>query len=145
MLRHYLTIGIFGLLAAVCLTLAPAPARPVSEHATEQKKAAPGPECQGLKEWYLAFNDEYFGGALPKNALVEYGDARGAIAYTTKDEGRFHVVLEKKFTLAPNVAHSVLLHESCHILSWSEFDEHGHRWHDCMDRLYQKGAFEGLL
>jgi hypothetical protein len=102
-------------------------------------------ECPALKVWYLAYNDEYFDGMLPKNAVVDYGDARGAMAMTVKREGVFYVTLEERYNLAASVAHETLLHESCHIVTWSEFDEHGKRWYDCMHRIYAKGAFEGLL
>lgn len=134
-------LAIFVLWAIGATYFAFCPPRSVSE----RHKVVDPLECQSLKTWYLWYNDEYFGGTLPKNAVVDYGNARGAMAVTTSVEGVFHITLEKRYTLAANVAHENILHESCHVLTWTEFDEHGKRWYDCMHRLYEKGAFENLL
>lgn len=129
-----LTVIAFLVMAALAIC-------PVSERQDE-----PDPlECQALKVWYLDFNEQYFMGVLPRNAVVEYGNAHGAMATTFKVGGVFHIVLEKKYTLANKVAHEVLLHESCHVISWSEKEEHSRRWHDCIHRLEEQGAFENLL
>ena len=103
------------------------------------------PICKNPQIWFQEYNEEYFYGMLPANTIVRYGDAQGNEAITQKLFGRFYITLEPKYNLAPKQAHENILHESCHVLSWSELDDHGPRWRDCMDRLYQKGAFRDLL
>jgi hypothetical protein len=105
------------------------------------------PICRGLKLKYLEYNDAYFDGVLPRNTIVEYGTCPDAqsIACTTHPGDVFKITLVKEYNLAPVQAHVNLLHESCHIVTWTELEEHGPRWKDCMHRIYQKGAFEGIL
>ena len=104
--------------------------------------------CEGLKAWYDGYNEQYFSNLLPSDTVVSYGNAGGNIAITFKDSARFHIVLEQRYNLAPNQAHESLLHEECHIETWSAHDSldgHGVAWRGCMDRLYKAGAFDGLL
>ena len=153
--KYILIILAVWFLFAASLNFLRRQTRPVSGQTVSQgggkKKTAGSPECLALKVWYDGYNTEYFFGALPKDTNVDYGDpgvdSEGGerMGVTRKSNGHFEIILNKKYTLAPKVAHELILHESCHIIAWTEFDEHGPRWRDCMDRLYQAGAFEGLL
>lgn len=140
---------IIALWLAVSLFFALPPRRSLSGQGGKKKTV--GVECLGLKAWFDGYNTEYFYGALPKDTTVEYGDpgvdSSGGerMGATGKTNGHFYIILNKKYTLAPKVAHLTVLHESCHIIAWTEFDEHGIRWRDCMHRLDLAGAFEGLL
>lgn len=53
-------------------------------------------ECQNLKVWYDGFNEKYFFGNLPKDAVVEYGtpmkDGKEVLALTTIINGKFHII-----------------------------------------------------
>lgn len=99
-----------------------------------------------LKAKYLEYNEEYFLGMLPTDAIVGYGTCPDdAMACTTHPEDIFHVTLVEKYNPAVATAHENILHESCHILTWDEIEEHGPRWKDCMHRIYDLGAMEGLL
>lgn len=99
-----------------------------------------------LKAKYLEYNEEYFLGMLPTDAIVGYGTcAEDAMACTTHPEDIFQITLVKEYNLAPAQAYENLLHESCHLVTWSELDEHGPRFKDCMRRIYALGAFDGIL
>jgi hypothetical protein len=102
-------------------------------------------ECLGLKAFYDTYNANYFGGKLPSNTVVEYGEANGAMAITMKDGGHFRIIINKTFNPVPRAAHLTLLHEQCHIASWQqELDDHGPRFQHCMRTLALEGAFDEL-
>lgn len=98
--------------------------------------------CEALKVWYDGYNDAYFGNTLPKDTVIDYTGTGEYAALTRRmEDGTFHIVFNPKFTASPIFAHLILLHESCHVKTWDEFDEHGPRWVACMNTLEANGAF----
>lgn len=102
-------------------------------------------ECDGLPAWYAGYNETYFNTTLPKDTKVGYGDAGGAMAVTRTTDGRhFEIILDRTYNKSARVAHTVLLHEMCHIETWSEVEEHGHKFIGCMRATYRAGAFQAI-
>jgi hypothetical protein len=97
-----------------------------------------------LDTWYRAYNSEYFNDNLPKDAVLDWGEYDpDRMASTSRlPDGRFHVAFNEKYCLAGRVMHIVLLHEQCHIQTFSEKTDHGPRWRTCMLNLYQQDAFK---
>ena len=105
-----------------------------------------------LDKWYAGYNSEYFDDKLPKDTLVDWGeyDVRNMGSTTILPNGRFHIALNKKYCLADRTMRLVLLHEQCHIQTFSEITDdpktgHGPRWRTCMLNLYQIGGFKREL
>ena len=105
------------------------------------KRATDG-RCEALKVWYDGYNEAYFGNSLPKDTVIDYTGTGEYAALTRRmEDGTFHIVFNAKYTASPIFSHLILLHESCHIKTWDEFDEHGPRWVACMETLELNGAF----
>jgi hypothetical protein len=105
-----------------------------------------------LDKWYATYNAEYFNDKLPKNTIISWNevDDRYMATTTVLPSGRYHIAFNKKYCLADRVAHITLLHEDCHILTFTEVsegkkEEHGPRWRTCMLHLALQGAFESEL
>jgi hypothetical protein len=103
-----------------------------------------------LDWWNEGFNSEYFGDKLPKDIVIDWNerDDHNMATTTTLPDGRFHIALNEKYCLATRIAHVTLLHEDCHVLTFSEVEdgkEHGPRWKTCMVNLSQQHAFENEL
>lgn len=106
-----------------------------------------------LDKWFEGTNSEFFDEKLPKDTVIDWGeydnDRMGST--TILPDGRFHIAFNEKYCLATRVAHLVLLHEECHVFTFSEIkkndpaSEHGPRWRTCMLNLYQQGAFKSDL
>ncbi len=151
--RDRVLFAVFGLWVLACLFLAAASAFIVfgpGSSLTEQRYVTDPLEGPNLKAWYDADNEEYFNNKLPHDTVVEYGtplarDGHEVIAMTTQVAGVFHIVFSRKYALANRVSHLFLIHESCHLESWAEFDEHGPKWKACMHRVEAAGAYEDLL
>ncbi len=99
---------------------------------------------------YIADSNEYFDGKLPI-APILYEDMAGdddPLAATISENGKLEEIIISSYyardwsTIIVN-----LHHEECHaaLLKTEEFDPHGPKWQACMDRLYEEGAFKGLL
>lgn len=102
-----------------------------------------------LDKWYSIYNSEYFGDKLPKDTVIDWSeyDPNRMSSTSVLPDGRFHIAFSEKYCLADRTAHIVLLHEDCHIATFSEItrdpkSEHGPRWRTCMLNLYQQGAFK---
>ncbi len=104
---------------------------------------------KNLDKWNEGYNSEYFGDKLPKNVIIDWSeynpDRMGSTS--TLPDGRFHIALNGTYCLADRTAHMVLLHEDCHVFTFSEItrdpkSEHGPKWRTCMLNLYQQGAFK---
>lgn len=103
-------------------------------------------QCENLQAWYNEYNEQYFGNTLPKDTVVKYKKLKDLMATTSSHDGvHFEVDEDPAYNLAARTAHATLLHEMCHIETWSEPEEHGHRWISCMHRLMKIGAFDNVL
>ena len=107
---------------------------------------------RNLDRWNNDYNSEYFNGKLPSNILIDWSehDNRYMATTTVLPSGRFRIALNQKYCLADRTAHLTLLHEDCHVLTFSEISEskkseHGPRWRTCMLNLHQQGAFKNEL
>lgn len=101
-----------------------------------------------LDKYYSQYNSEFFNDTLPRDVVIDWGEYNtDRLASTSKlSDGRFHIAFNEQYTSAGRVARLVLLHEQCHIATWSEQPlEHGPRWRTCMLNLYQQGAFKADL
>jgi SprT-like family len=150
-----LVLGVFLLVTALVNAIfAPAPPARYWVTPLVKTKSVDEPICQGLQEWFASYNEQYFLGVLPHDTKVEYGDpdfgdpSLARMAVTVHINGRFHIILSKKYNLAPPVAHVTELHEMCHVetfFSDHSLDGHGRIWKDCMRRIENEGAFADLL
>jgi SprT-like family protein len=107
-------------------------------------------KCEGLKEFYDEYNDEFFRGTLPKDTVVDYSEQEDYIATTSQlPDGRYKIAFNEKYASAPRVARIFLLHEQCHVQNFDENDKptrnHGKRWRACMVMLDIEGAFRQQL
>lgn len=102
-----------------------------------------------LDKQYQIYNSEFFNDKLPRDTVVDWGeynsDRMGST--TILPDGRFHIAFNERYCLADRTVHLVMLHEDCHIQTFSEItrdpkSEHGPRWRTCMLNLYQQGAFK---
>jgi len=105
-----------------------------------------------LDKWYAVYNTEFFDDKLPRNPVIDWGEYDGnrMASTTVLPDGRFHIAFNEKYCLAERTARLVLLHEQCHVQTFSEVNrdpksEHGPRWRTCMLNLYQQGAFKKTL
>ena len=138
-----LTILLEASLAALCLVIFNSPYKQA-----DSKSKVDFPKH--LNWWNEGYNSGYFDDKLPKHIVIdwsEYNDDNMATT-TVLPDGRFHIALNEKYCLATRVAHITLLHEDCHILTFSEVNEgkeHGPRWRTCMINLSRQRAFENEL
>jgi len=88
----------------------------------------------------------WFDGKLPKNVFIGriYGDKFQAYTLKNKETGQFTILFNTQYNLARSQADINILHESCHIKTWTEFEEHGPRWVGCMRDLAARGAMDSL-
>jgi hypothetical protein len=99
---------------------------------------------------YIADSNEYFDGKLPI-APILYEDMAGdndPLAETVSENGRLSkIVISSYYARDWSTIMVNLHHEECHaaLLKANEFESHGPKWQACMDRLYEEGAFKGLL
>lgn len=102
-----------------------------------------------LDKWYSIYNSEFFNDKLPKDTVIDWGeydlDRMGSTSVLP--DGRFHIAFNEKYCLADRTARMILLHEDCHIATFTETTRdsktwHGPRWRTCMLNLYQVGAFK---
>lgn len=104
-----------------------------------------------LKTAFLNLNDRFFDGKISELTIVKFGDI--------KEDGLFQsdtqfgcIQINKRLKAHPDFVTLVLLHEMVHAylaaighLGYEMDKGHGSRFHVEIDRLYQKGAYEGLL
>jgi predicted SprT family Zn-dependent metalloprotease len=109
---------------------------PITAHAIVTSKTE-------LDKKYAEYNEIYFGGKLPADTVIDHSESVQMASTMKMSDGRFHIAFNDKYTLADRVARLVLLHEQCHIKTWTEQDiaEHGPRWRTCMLALDLQGVF----
>jgi hypothetical protein len=104
-----------------------------------------------LECWYDAFNNEYFDGKLPRGIPVFYDSELIPLGYLGNTScADWNNKETCKIQISPEIKNNrvsliILLHESCHVATSSEVEEHGPKWHQCMHRLFEAGAYEGIL
>lgn len=132
---------LFIFLAWLCLSLTP-------RFAAHLRTDLP----RDLDRRYASNNSEFFDDKLPKDTVIDWAEHGSDNMATTSvlPDGRFHIAFNEKYCLADRTAHMVLLHEQCHVRTFSEITsdprtEHGPRWRTCMLNLYQQGAFKNEL
>jgi len=102
-------------------------------------------QCENPKAWYNSYNEIYFDNELPKDTIVKYKILDKQMAVTQSIDGKHFIIdLDPKYNLAARTAHTVLLHEMCHIETWNEKEEHGYQWIGCMKRLEKMNAYDNI-
>ena len=103
-----------------------------------------------LFSMYIADDNEYFDGQLPI-VPIQYVDVAGdddPLAETISENGvLISIKISSYYARDWDTILVNLHHEECHaaLIKIDEFDAHGPKWQNCMDRLYAAGAFKGLL
>jgi hypothetical protein len=106
-----------------------------------------------LRRWYLKFNDQWFGAALPYDLEVFWEPARGALGDTCelrgayidgRDTGKPEMLIRIDPTLrfSSAMAQMTLLHEMVHVKLHPHM-AHGKRFNAEMLKLATFGAFNG--
>jgi hypothetical protein len=108
-----------------------------------------------LQRLYATDNESYFHNRLPKVIKIDMlGSNQANIADTFCDPTGLDCVMHfnDKFSSAPRVAALFMLHEQCHIKTWTKDRDslgqqidHGRDWRTCMVGLDAEGAFRQLL
>ena len=84
-------------------------------------------------------NQEAFGGHLPDAELRrEDLSAEDAAGHTTREDGRFIIVLDPTWNRSESENRRTVQHEACHAATWSDaenFDFHGPEFRECMERF----------
>lgn len=123
----------------------------------EEAAAHPNTSAEELRTWYLSDNDNYFGGKLPKDTVINWDDNDpNTMAQTQKfPDGHFEIQLNSAYAGAERTQLYLLLHESCHIETWAEshpdgifFDatkQHEKLWRTCMLRIDAADGFRDLF
>lgn len=104
-----------------------------------------------LKTAFLNLNDRFFDGKISELTIVRFGNIKQQGLFQTGT--RFGCIqINKRLKVHPDFATLVLLHEMVHAhldsighLGYAMDRGHGSRFHVEIDKLYQKGAYEGLL
>lgn len=135
LIKFVLTLVTLGFLAAGWWSIAPR--RLPSKH----RGTAVVVTLESLNKEEARINKEYFQGKLPKTT-VEWFNADDSIGLTTCGEDSCNIYLNPKYNLAEVQAEMSLFHETCHVATYTEDFEHGHKWQGCMHRLAMEGAFE---
>lgn len=98
--------------------------------------------------WNQGINHQYFSGHIPANTIVEYDanlpDNIEALTTKPKDD-QFRIALNPKYMKSKNYMRLVLVHEDCHVITWSEFDQHGPKWKACMAIVAAQGVYLDVM
>ena len=109
-------------------------------------------QCDRLTGLYEADNRVYFAGKLPPVTvwLGENNDSLMGMVLTV--DGETYIAIDSRYNPAGQEEEITLLHEMCHEEAGNEYEPvsgellaHGPRWHACMHRLMNEGAFDELL
>jgi hypothetical protein len=101
-----------------------------------------------LVMWFKWDNEQYFRSKLPADTEVIWApelDTLDVMGRTDKVNGRFRIRLSPKFNAGFPTMRLTLLHEACHVETWTEDLEHGLAWHKCVARLISNRAIEDLI
>ena len=113
-----------------------------------------------LERLYETYNDQYFGNRLTRTPIIDVENEGPDMADSwcdNQDGTGCHISFDLHYTAAPRTAQSVLLHEMCHIKTWSFYADkkvppgsdysrlfHGKEWRGCMLSLDAQGAFREI-
>jgi hypothetical protein len=104
-----------------------------------------------LRAEYDANNDEYFGGKLPKDVIIDWSeynpDFEAATSYNSNQQ-KFMIKFNEKYVTSAHYTRLLLLHELCHVETWERDKSesgHGSPWRACMARIDMDGAFRHIL
>lgn len=112
-----------------------------------------------LKKSYSAYNSGYFNDKLSKNTRISYDLGGLDMADTACDNNGDYCVMRfnPHYVAAPRVANGVMLHEMCHIKTWTKSLEadrpamqdksrydHNKSWRSCMLELDMHDAFREI-
>jgi hypothetical protein len=100
-----------------------------------------------LQAWYKDYNHRYFGNSLAPAVVIQWEDMHDRKRMGETDCKAYPCIikLDPTYNLAFPTAKATLLHELCHVKVYDEKEDHGRRWHACMDGLWESGAFDGLV
>lgn len=105
-----------------------------------------GMTVEQLQNQYAVDNDRFFDDKLPKKVVIDYGETNPQYMATTAfRENEFHISLNPTFARAERVDKYLLLHEACHMDTWSEGVEHGPDWRVCMLKIDAQGGFREIF
>ena len=91
--------------------------------------------------WYRHYNRCCFGGRLPKFALISFHGDKHESAHSFPSMILPVIRINRRLRAFPWAAHVALLHEMAHFKAMG----HGRDFQREIDKLYRKGAYEGLL
>lgn len=101
-----------------------------------------------LLKWYRDANEAYFDDQLPHDTEIIWYNLRykKAMGDTGCNEQGCIIRLDPYVNVAPATAQETEYHEMCHVATYGkEIDFHGPEFDKCIDMLYHKGAFKGLI
>lgn len=103
-------------------------------------------EQERLRKQYKINNAKWFAGTLPDKTEVVYTAlAPNLIGLTTLEaDGHYKIHVSNHYILSRPASDEILFHETCHIVTWDEWADHGPEWTKCMLDLAQRGAMEGV-
>ena len=116
----------------------------LGSHPREKHQYARSITLQQMKEDYLSYNALWFGNELPTDITFGHIYGNSLQAKTLNENGHFVMLFNPEYNKASSQADLNILHESCHIRTWDEFDAHGPRWVGCMRDLAARGALDFL-
>jgi len=104
-----------------------------------------------LRSWFADFNGEYFGNKLPQNTEVEFaslGNGTDFVVFgaTSEQGGGYKIQIDNRLRQLgwDRIILATLIHESCHVETYSEIEEHGVQWEKCMHRVADAGGLDKL-
>lgn len=135
---------VFGLLKRLFFVLVLAaslgPARPQARAKQPADQLEFSPQV-----WFDAYNQQYWLGALPA-ADVQFREDNDTVGMTRYDAEHkiFRISISEKYNVTIAETQMTILHEECHVATWTELEQHGPRWQACMHSLAARGAFDKL-
>jgi hypothetical protein len=101
-----------------------------------------------LLRWYVRFRDNFFGDRIPEPQCVclrweHPGEDDGCVV--EEGEGLFSILLDPALRVHKCLAQIVLLHEVSHLPEWPAQRKHRKRFKAELQRLWEAGAYRGLL
>jgi hypothetical protein len=152
--RDKILLTIF--LAVLAVWLFGCEKRPNREHYVSVPSVSSGEvNVSYLEGVYPSFNEGYFHNKLLKNPKIDMLEEMYMASTMCHEDGGCVIHFNPKYVLAPRTAQLVMLHEMCHIETWStdvvtfggktEQADHGKVWRSCMLRLDMEGAFREII
>ena len=98
---------------------------------------------QELRRWFLIYNRKYFGNKLPRETDALFAPVEGHHAFIEDTDGAVTLQIDTRYAVDAKLWKLSLLHEMAHYSSgdW----KHGVKFHIEIARLFEAGAYKGLL